>query len=340
MSCRRGDFGEVTIVESVPLFSENGFWVVNEGMFGFGNGEISFIDPEKETISNGIFMAANGVQLGDIPFDLFVDEDVILITVNNSSKVWVLHKTDFTIQYHIIGVTSPRCIEKIANGMYAISSFANDSLYFVDLNDDQPIVSSMYTGKSTEGLLMHGNVLYAANWSAYGGNFDNSTIQMINPISHTLLGYIQVGKEPCSMQIDKNGDLWVLCSGGYMGEEKPRLFKINAMSNEVEKQFEFSDVMSSPISLSMNPEGDKLYYLNNDLYRMSIYDDSLPNVPIVDAGNMNFYAVDASHYNDTILVANARDFQTQGDVVLFNNSGQLQNSYTAGIIPSRMIMNK
>jgi hypothetical protein len=91
-SCRRGDFGEVSLHESDSEFGSDGFWVVNEGLFGFGNGEISFINPKKDKSIHGVFQGANGIPPGDIPMDLLIDNNIGILTVNNAGKVWILKK--------------------------------------------------------------------------------------------------------------------------------------------------------------------------------------------------------------------------------------------------------
>ncbi len=333
LSCRRDDFSEVRPHEPVAQFSENGFWVVNEGLFGFGNGEISFIDPMKNEVYNGVFASANSFSPGDIPFDLYVDNQSVLLTVNNSGRLWILQREDFKVRFHIQPIISPRHIEKISGDYFAVSSFANDSLYFIDLRSGSPVVVSMFTGKSTESLLMAGNVLYAANWSAYGGSYNNSTIQIIDPHGRNVLGHIQVGKEPNSMAVDKDGKLWVLCSGGFMNEEIPRLCRISLLSHQVEKEFLFPSQNMSPFSLSIDQKGETLYFINEHIYSMNIYDSGLPVEPLILSDSENFYMLGAGLYADTIIATDAGNYQVPGKVILFDNNGNALNSFGAAIIP-------
>ncbi len=340
ISCRRGDFGEVRPNHPLPQFSSDGVWIANEGLFGFGNGEISFIDMTKKQIFNGMFSAANGITPGDIPFHLLVDDELILLSVNNSERVWIVSYYDFSVQHNIPQIISPRYIEKVAHKKYAVSSFANDSLYFIDMTSGLPVVSPMYTGKSTESLIMHGNFLYAANWSAYGGDFDNTTVQLINPFTQTIEKQIQVGKEPNSMAIDKDGNLWVLCSGGYMNEEKPRLCVVSTLSNSVIREYEFSDISQSPFSLSISADGDIVYFINEHIYRMYIYDLALPGTEFIRADGGNLYSLNASMYSNMLFVSDAGNYQLPGSVFIYDAWGNLLQQYTAGIIPGAMIVNQ
>ncbi len=340
LSCRRGDFGEVAPNEQHIQFSESGFWVVNEGQFGFANGEVSFINPNTYEVQNSVFASANGFQPGDIPFRLFADGNIMLLTVNSSSKVYILNRHNFKIKHTISSIISPREIVKVSNLRYAVSSFANDSIYFLSLNDGFPVVSPLYTGKSTESLMVNNNLLYASNWSSYGGNYDNTTVQIINIQLNQLTGYIQVGKEPNSMVIDKNNRLWILCGGGFMNEEIPRLFKINLLTNEIEKEFVFPSQYTTPFSLSIDSKGEFLFFINKHIYRMHVNDTLLPSAELINGGNKNFYALGTDIYEDIIIVADAGNYQVPGKVILYNMFGQEISSFIVGIIPGYILGNR
>jgi len=62
------------------------------------------------------------------------------------------------------------------------------------------------------------------------------------------------------MVLDKDNYLWVLCSGGFLNEELPSLWKIDPDNKNVLLHMEFPDINSSPNSLDINKTGDTLYY--------------------------------------------------------------------------------
>jgi hypothetical protein len=339
-SCRRGDFGEVRPDDPVSEFSENGIWVVNEGLFGFGNGDISFIHQDPGVVANSVFSTVNGFPPGDVPFYLLVDGDHILLSVNNSSKVYVLQRFDFQVKLLIAPVTSPRHIVKTGENSYAVSAFAHDRIYLLNTAGEVPDVTTIYTGKSTESLVVSGDYLYAANWSAYGGNFDNSTVQVIHIPSAQLIEEIQVTKEPNSMVVDKNGKLWVLCSGGFLNEETPALLRINMQNNFVEKEFLFSSAQMSPFALTIDRAGEELYFINQHIFKMSVTAPQLPELAWVSSSGENYYNLNAGVFNDTILVSDAGNYQVPGRVLMYSSSGVKLNEFTVGIIPGCMAGNR
>jgi len=339
-SCRRGDFGEVRPDDPVSEFSDNGIWVVNEGLFGFGNGDISFIDLDQGIVTNSVFSTVNGLPPGDVPFYLLVDGDHILLSVNNSSKVFILQRFDFQVKLLIAPVTSPRHIVKTGENSYAVSTFAHDRIYLLNTAGEVPDVTTIYTGKSTESLLVSGDYLYAANWSSYGGNFNNSTVQIIHIPTGQLTGEIQVAKEPNSMAVDKNGKLWVLCSGGFLNEEIPALFRINLQTNSVEKEFLFPSAQMSPFALTIDRGGEVLYFINQHIFKMPVDAQQLPDLQWVSSGGENFYNLNAGIFSDTILIADAGNYQVPGRVLMYSSSGVRLNEYSVGIIPGCMAGNR
>ena len=124
-----------------------------------------------------------------------------------------------------------------------------------------------------------------------------------------------------------------------MNEEKARLFRINTASNSVEQEFEFPNINMAPVSLSINPEGDRLYFLNGDVYEMSIDDVVLPAIPFVESGSRSFYGVNAFLLNDAVVVTDAGNYQVPGQVIFYNLHGVEQAVYRAGIIPGNLRRN-
>lgn len=340
VSCKKDyNFGEVTEKEPLTLFQNEGVWVVNEGIFGQGNGELSFIDWKTKKIYNSQFFAANKIPAGDIPTSLLVDSNVLLFAINNSSKIYVLNRKNLKIQQTINNIPSPRQIIKYAESKYVVSSFNTDSLFFINLGLNNYTVNSMFLGKSSENLLFHNNRIYLTNWSSFGGNWQNSSIMKINPFEKKIDSILIVGKEPNSMVLDKNLDLWVLCSGGFLNEEFPSLHKIDLNDFEIQQTYFFNSKTESPISLSSNKNRDTIYFINEDIYAMSINSSTLPTVSYINSSLENFYYINASIFQDYILVTNARNFQTSGEVLIFNKNPIIIKRLETNINPSFLSFN-
>jgi len=175
--------------------------------------------------------------------------------------------------------------------------------------------------------------LFSAHWS--GGN----TITVTDLASGEVIKTINVGLEPESMVVDRNGKLWVLCTGGWQGEEIPRIFRINTSTLEKEAELSFRTVNDNPSSLTSNAAGDTLYYLDEGVRRMPVTASMLPAEPYIPAGNRLYYKLMACP-GGKVAVTDAIDYQQKGDLLLFSSSGELSDSEQAGIIPGFMLYMK
>ena len=76
--------------------------------------------------------------------------------------------------------------------------------------------------RTSESIVVAGGKVFISNWA--GGK----EVMVINDVNDKVADSIQVGAEPESMVIDRNGRLWVLCNGGYARQNNAELYEINA----------------------------------------------------------------------------------------------------------------
>lgn len=315
--------------ENRPVYPEGeGFFILNEGNYLAGNGTVSFYSFESGEIYNDLFGAANGRALGDIPSFMAVDGKTGFIVVNNSGTIEEVDLTTMKSLGTVTGLTSPRQMVVNGNKGY-ISSLQDGDITVLDL-DGLFVAGSMEVGSASEAMVISGGRLFAAHWSS--GN----TVTVTDIATGNLIKTISVGLEPESMVLDKNGKLWVLCTGGWQGEEIPRLIRINSSTLEKEKELQFRTIDDNPSSLTCNAAGDTLYYLDEGVRRMPVTADALPSEAYVPAGDRLFYRLMAGP-RGMIAVTDAIDYQQKGDLLIYNSRGELIDTEQAGIIPGFML---
>src|SRR5512142_3246030 len=81
-----------------------GIFVVNEGNFTHGNASISFYDRDSMKVTNDLFSKVNSRPLGDVSQSMAEHNGKYYIVVNNSSKVEIVDKNDFTSTGTITGL--------------------------------------------------------------------------------------------------------------------------------------------------------------------------------------------------------------------------------------------
>jgi hypothetical protein len=306
----------------------NGFFILNEGNFMSGNGSVSFYSIETGEIYNDLFKSKNKRALGDVPTFITADGSKGFIIVNNSGTIEVTDLLTMESITTITGLNSPRQMVIDKRKGY-VSSLFSDEISIIDI-DNLTVTGTINIGCSTETMVKAGRKLFVANWS--GGN----RVIVVDLDNDQVLGSLITGLEPESMVLDKNGMLWVLCTGGYLNEEVPRLVRINTLSLEIEDELLFSNVNDNPSSLTANSTGDTLYYLCGGIRRMSVTATELPSEPFVSGEGRLFYKLNASVYTGMICVTDAIDYQQKGDLLIYDARGVLADTEQAGIIPGFM----
>jgi hypothetical protein len=305
-----------------------GVFVVNEGNYMSGNGSLSFYNLENGTIYNDLFNAKNNRLLGDIPEFIAVDGSVGYIIVNNSGTIEKIDMNSMQSLGTITDLISPRQMV-IYNGKGYVSSLNSTKITVIDLSSFS-VDTQIEIGCTSEALVLSGSTLFAANWS--GG----SKVVALNLSTNSVIKSITTGMEPESMVIDKNGKLWVLCTGGWNNEEIPRFSIINISTLEVESSLAFRTVSDNPSCLTINSGMDTLYYIDEGIRRMPVTATQIATTVLAQAGTSLFYKVAPVPYKGMFCVTDAIDYTQTGRLLVYDKNGTLVDTEYAGIIPGYM----
>lgn len=313
---------------------KNGLFIINEGLFNHGNSTISFHHIDSQQTETDVFSVTNNKPLGDVGFSMIINDDTGFIVVNNSGKIEVVDMHNMKIIKTIEGLISPRFILPVSKTRAYVSSLLEPKIHILDL-ESLMITGSLSAGRTAEQMLFLNNLVYAASWSQYAHpQINNNQVLIINPLNDVVIDSISVTKEPNSMVIDKDQNIWVLCSGGYNNEESPALLKINTENRNIEKILTFSSEWSYPSRLVINNTGDKLYYLDYpNVFRFDYQSESLPVDPFIDGSGKSFYALEYDSTHDYLIVTDAKDYQQIGTVNIYLNDGTLFREFQSGINP-------
>lgn len=329
-SCETDDPGPVTGDGDKMPFSREGIFVVNEGNFTRGNGSISFYSFGSAKVYNQVFMTANKRKPGDVPFSMSVSADTGYLLVNNSGKIEMVDIWSMVSLKTLSGLNSPRYLCHLKGNKAYVSSLYSDMLTIIDTRS-LTVTGEINLGTSSEMMVPVGTKVYVASWSG------NKRIIVIDSEHDVILKNIGVVMEPESMVVDKNGLLWVLCSGGYMKNEIPALLAIDTRTDSTLFGIRFP-LKSYPTSLSINKTGDTLYYIDNAVFRMSVDDRILPSSAFIEAVNGRmYYRVYAGASDNEIFITDANDYQHNGYLLRYTASGVLVDTEETGLIPGRML---
>lgn len=311
---------------------QNAVFIVNEGNFTSGNASLTYFNHKTSELEQQVFYRKNNTPLGDVANSISFDENSIYIVINNSHVVYKIDSETGVYQANTAELTSPRHLLKIDNNRALISDLYENNITVVN-TESMEVISKIPIGRTSENLLKVDNEVFITNWSAYNQELKNDMVLVLNTLSMKITDSIQVGIEPNSMVLDKENILWVLCSGGFMNEEKPSLWKIDAITKQLIKTYEFEEITSSPTNLKINTTKDTLFFLNTCVYRMSINDNILPDICFISPEEgSNIYSIGISP-NSNIYITDANDYSRNGEVYRYSASGFLKETFEAGMIP-------
>ena len=328
-SCKK-DVPPVKETFNGNISTQERVFICNEGNFQFNNASISLYDPQTGNVIDDIYKPNNNNQsIGDVCQSLYLFNQKIYAVLNNSSKIVILNESDYKKTGQITNLTSPRYFLPISNSTAYVSDLYANTISIVDLNSLTKTGSIPCSGWTEEMVVSFGKVFVC--------NLTKNYVYVIQTSTNQITDSINVGYGSTSIVKGKNEKLWVACTGDSLKNSLPKLVCINPVSNQIEKSFSFPFYSQSPSQLKINGSGDQLYFLNKNIYKMSINATSLPQQAFINSGNKLFYALGIHPKNENIYVSDAIDYVQRGKVLIYNQSGSLQSSFSAGIVPGNIV---
>lgn len=331
-SCMKWDYGDdITDFDVVA----KGLFVVCEGNFQYGNATLSFYDPANNQIENEIFFRANGMKLGDVAQSMTIYDNKGWIVVNNSHVVFAIDPDTYREVGRIENLTSPRYIHFISDEKAYVTQIWDNRITIINpktysITGYIEVPDMDFGLGSTEQMVQSGRYVYCNCWS-----YQNRIIK-IDTETDTVSDSLTVGIQPNSIALDAFNRLWVITDGGIegspLGFEAGALYCIDLSSFSIVKSFSFK-TGDQPSELQISKDGETLFWLNGDVWKMNVNASALPAYPIIEDKQTKYYGLTVSPETGDIYVADAIDYSQQGIVYRFSKEGELLDSFYVGITP-------
>jgi len=336
-SCSDDD--DTSIQEPLGDF-QNGFLITNQGPFGSGFGTVSFLDVSLTEVENNIFQTVNdGNNLGNVVNDIGFTNELAYVVANVSNLVTVVDRFTFE-EVDVIdnGFNNPRRFVAVGDKGY-VSNWGDgadpndDYIAVIDLTSNT-MITTIPVPEGPERIATNGTDIYVAHQGGFGVN---NIISVIDTTIDEVSTSITVGDVPNSMQLDGEGNLWVLAAGSpaFTGVETGgSISVIDLTSNEVTETFNF-EMTEHPSAL--NIENDTVYYfLAGGVYQDDRVGFNITDTPILEG--VNFFNMRVVENN--ILGVNAADFASNGSLEVYDLATlTLVNSFGLGIVPDQIFIN-
>lgn len=321
---------------SLNSLNTPGVYIVSEGGFMYGNASLEYYSRNTRSVMADVFSQANARALGDVAQSMTLYRGLGYVVVNNSGVVYIIDPSSSRLVGGIRGFSSPRYVHFVSDTKAYVSDLVASQLYIVD-----PIKREI-TGRiptpghmSTERMVQVGSQLWVSCWS-----YDR-TLLIIDTETDTILEELRVGIQPTALELDSQGMLWVLSTGGYPGStygyEAPTLRRIDPTSRTVLKTFTFPQGKQLG-AMSMSPDRTFLYYLlDGAVYSLPIGARQLPSIALVPAPRETQskpYGLGVDPQTGDIYMADAIDYVQAGVVYRYDHMGIPLDTFRVGINPS------
>ncbi|MCM1450613.1 MAG: glutaminyl-peptide cyclotransferase [Clostridiales bacterium] len=330
-SCMEWDYGEMEDFNATGP----GLFICNEGNFQYSNGTLSYYNPETMEVQNEVFFRANGFRLGDVVQSMTMHDHKGWIVVNNSHVIFTIDPDSFKETGRIENLTSPRYIHFISDEKAYVTQIWDNRIFIVnpkryEITGYITVPDMTMESGSTEQMVQYGKYVYCNCWS-----YQNRIIK-IDTETDKVVDELKVGIQPTSLVLDRNNKIWTITDGGYEGSpygyEAPSLYKIDAETFTIEKQFRLK-LGDAPGELHINSQLDRLYWINDDIWEMDVNSSHLPSSPFLQSRNTKYYGLTVNPVNNEVYVADAIDYQQQGLIYRYSAEARLIDKFYVGITP-------
>lgn len=308
---------------NINLSSNHKLYITNEGNFMYNNASVSLYNPDTKEVITDIFKTQNpNYLLGDVCQSIIKIQNTYYLVVNNSGKIVMVNADNFKVSGTITGFTSPRYILPVSFAKAYVSDLYANKITIIDLTTNQ-IKGSILLNGWTENMLLFYNKAFVLNPYKY-------YCYVIDVIQDKIMDSIYIGKYASGLVLDKNDKLWILCSGDNSVNDLPKLHRIDPVSLQKELSLNFSG-SDNPHHLVIDANRESLFYINQHVFKMNINSIQLPNSPLINNHNNNFYALYLNNYDNNLYISDAMDYVQNSSIYRYNTNGQLIHTFKAGI---------
>lgn len=333
-ACDKDD-NQPTVTETL----DNGILVLCEGLFQQNNSSLSWIDLSNEAVNTDFFTSQNGRFLGDTGNDMKVYGSKIYIIVNNSNTVEVINKKDGKSIKQISMTNGAAAKQPRSITFYNGKAFVTCYDGFVDVIDTTSLTISQRipVGSNPEGLAISNGKLFVSNSGGLNYPAVDSTVSIIDLASYTELDRIVVGKNPGAVQVDSEGDVYVIARGNY-GTIPSRMVRINSQTNVVEQTFTFD---ASGMALMQDYFLISFYNYSTQTSEIRLFNtlsETLENNNFIStSGLTTLYGIQYNPVSDKIYCLDAMNYTNSGYVRQYTSAGVFEKSYHVGLNPSKLV---
>ncbi|MCE5305312.1 hypothetical protein LLG34_06405 [bacterium] len=333
-------------------YSKPAAFILCEGLYGYNNASLTRYDmATNKTNTNFIEENNPGNQLGDIANDAILKGDSLFVLVSTSKVLYLIDaQTGKIIKYYAFeGFRYPRRMV-----------IANDSLlYFSDAYDNSinefninlwEVTNKISVGPQPEGLFYFQNKIYVVNsgWGDINKNNPGAgTLWIINTITKNIENKIIVGPNPVEIILDSLNNRYFITYYNYPSAQDSLggTIEFDLQSNK-----ELMHWRGNFNNITLDYSGKSLFAIYNNSPKLknngdggvaiiNLVDNSMKLIIKNPLPNNIWYSLSFDKLRNYIWVGNAKNFQVNGEVLIFDlsNPDNAIKSFQTGVNPNRIL---
>lgn len=309
--------------------------IVNEGLFQRNNSTLSLITTGGTQAITDVFEQVNRLKLGDTGNDIDVYGNKIYLVVNVSSYVAVLDKSTLKLLKQIPLIDGSRARQPrqlaFADGLAYVTCF-DGKVAMIDTST-LSVSGFLDAGRNPEGIVTTQQYIVVANSGGLSApNFDNR-IMVYDRSNKQLVKTITVADNPTSLIA--------------IGHDSVVCYSRRSSTTGSMAELQTVDLESGQITSTLLPagslaqSGDSVKYLYADGGRLKV-DTWVQNKPsqrrltLLEGQVMTPYNFVVEPVTGKLLITDARDYVSTGQLKFFSRSGQLVKSINVGLNPGAL----
>ena len=335
-SCEKGENTDPT---NDSQSNEGRVYILNEGVWGGNDAELSRYSAEENTIINDYFSSKNGRGLGDVANDIEIYGSKMYVVVNTSNTVEILDpKTGKSIQQIPLSGKQPREVAFYEG--YAYVSCYDKTVVKIDTTTLSIVAQCQTEGGKCEDLYAADGYLYVIHaWDqdASGAVSYDSTLSVISLDNFAVVEKITIGINAKTIKPIGDDRILISCMGNYT-DEASSLSILNLTTRQVEK---------IPVEVSnfavFGTEYALVYSYNWNTSQQMFTKINLSNLAqtswsyTASQSLVSPYGISIDPDNEDVYIADAQNYQSNGDVYRFDKNGNYIASKECGIGPSKIV---
>jgi len=325
-----------------------GAYILCEGIQGQNNTTLwrySFAQSKLVSTQDYFSSANTNLKLGDTGNSLVTRGDTAYIAVTSNGTIEIFNcKTGKSLGRIILpgDNRAARDITIVNDTIGYISDLHTNSLTRFNPSTFRITKDLIPVGYAPESIVSTDRYVFVAN-SGFGDYaYDHpeikaQNISVVDIATNSEIAVIPAGPNVQSLRINRQRNLLYALYTHLPRFDKDSLggiIEIDLMTLKETRRWPYR--LSKNFALSST--GDSLFLLNSQgLSVLHMIGDNSPKVVATSATNENWYGVSVSPFDGTIFIANAKQYTTKGEILIYNQQWNTTNRFQVGINPNAMI---